>query len=516
MNDKGILYLAFFILLGIPAVSHAAGNSQKGDSVLNLKIERESPVGKSLRAYYTTSPATMHFADKSSISTARLSADIENFDAPVVVQNGDDHNIYGLEAESYYKLSNVATVWGHAGYHNSKTRNVAFCDVIGYETVAPFVIGDDIGGDLTSQQYDFGGGWGRTFGQWAMGVQGSYTAAIAHRAVDPRVRNIVSDLNVAIGGAHAVGQSYMVGLNCGVKVYHQNTDVDFYNPVTHAITMVYTGLGGTASRFKGADAQASTHRLTGFGATLQLVPTTRSDRFYASVSANFNNAGLILDGYNDLKFGSTSTATIDGRVSRLVTSGTVSFFPTLRGQYVNRTATENLFGSSAGNYEKIGERENYHHNRYMAALNLPVAWRLPAQRTLLTLDLTAAYCNDKEYLVEPARSLETNYITGSVTLDATKKLGNCWAVGLRLGYDGRFIGSTTAQWAGLDLTSPEGEMTLHNYKMSSCDVNAQHARLTVSHSIKTMVVSLSARYSRYDYKDLNKGHRIFTALSLSF
>lgn len=516
MNNKGITYLAISILLGIPAVSLAAGHPQKGDSILNLKIERESATGKSLRDYYTAAPATMHFADKSSISTARVTADIEKFDVPVVVQNGDGHNLYGLEAESYYKLSGISTVWGHAGYHNGKTRDIAFSDVIGYETVAPFVIGDDTGGDLSSQQYDFGGGWGRTFGQWAIGLQGDYTAAIAHRAVDPRVRNIVSDLNVTIGGARSIGPAYIIGLNCGVSIYHQDTDVDFYNPVTHAITMVYTGLGSTASRFKGADAQSTTHRMTGFNATLQFVPTTHSDRFYATLSGKMTRADLILDGYNNLNFGTTSTVSVDGRLSRLVTSGPVSFFPTLSGHYVNRAATENLFGSSAGNYEKIGQRENYNHNRYGAALDIPVSWRLKSHQTLLTLDLSGGYYNDKEYLIEPSRRVETNYFTGSLTLDVTKKIGGNWAVGLRLGYDGRFVGSTSAEWAGLDLTSPEGEMTLHNYNLSSCNANAQHAGLVISRPIKTMVVSLSARYTRYDYNDFNKGHRVFTALSLSF
>lgn len=513
MNNKGITYLIAFILLGTLA---SRASSQKGDSILNLKIERESPIGKDLRQYYTAGPSTMHFADKSSISNATVTADIEKFDLPVVMQEGRGHNMYGLSADSYYKLSMVSTVWGHAGYQNGKIRDVSFCDVIDYETLAPFVLCDDTGGNLKLQRYDFGGGWTRIYGSWTIGAGADYTALIAHRAIDPRVRNIVSDLNISIGGGRKIGSRYMIGLHCGVRIYHQNTDIDFYNPVSHAITMVYTGLGSTASRFKGADAQSSTHRLTEFNAGLRFVPVAHDDCFFASVSGRLANAGMILDGYNNLKFGSTATLTVDGSISRLVSMGRFSIFPTVSGYYIDRTATENLFGSSAENYDKIGERENYHHTRYGATLNIPVSWRPAGLGALITLDLRGGMLNDKEYLVEPARSLKSDYFTGGVTLDAEKKLGSNWALGLKLGYDGRFVSSTSADWAGLDLTSPEGLMCLSNYNMSSCDMSSLHAGITVSRSIKTTVVSLSARYERYDYKSLTDGDLFITGLSLSF
>lgn len=513
MSLKGIICVASLTLLVTTA---ASGQPQEGDSILNLKIERESAIGKSQRVYYTSGAATMHYADSSNFSSAALNADIRRFDAPVAVQNGGGHNLYGLTAESTCKLSSTTTVWGHAGYHNGKTRDIALCDVVGYETIAPYVAGDDTGGDLSSQRYDFGGGWSRTYGAWALGVEAGYSAAVAHRATDPRVRNIVSDLNVGIGGARHLWLGYMLGVNCGVRIYHQDTDVDFYNPTTHAITMVLTGLGSTASRFKGADAQSTTHRLRGFTATLQLVPVSGGDSFYASVTGDIAGADLILDGYNNLKFGSTATRTVDGRLSRLITAGRFSLFPTVSGHYMSRIAIENLFGSSAGNYEKIGERENYHHNRYGATFALPVSWRLHGPRAIITLDLQAGYLHDKEYLMELARNLETDYITSSVTLDASKKLGRHWAASLEVGYVGRVVKSTSATWGGLDLTSAIGEITLHNYRMASCDLNAVHGSITLSRALRTSVVSLSARYERCDYRHLNKGQSLVTNLSLSF
>lgn len=515
MTPKGIIYLVSFALVGISGTT-SAGNLRKGDSIMNLKIERESATGRSLRAYYTVTPATMNFADTANFSTAALTAESERLGRAVVVQNGRGHDLYGLSAESYYKLSPEATVWGHAAYHNGSTRDITFCDVVDYETVAPFVVGDDTGGNIRRQRYDFGGGWARTYNAWSIGLNADYRAEIAYRPTDPRIRDIVSDLNVGIGGARQLGERYLLGLNCGIRVYHQDSDVDFYNPVTHAITMVYTGLGDAAKRFKGADAQSASNRLTGFRASLQLVPRTHSDNFYAVVCGETADAGLILNGYNNLKFGTVATKSVSAQVSRLVTAGQLSFFPSVSIRYIDRVATENLFGSSAENYEKIGERKNYHHSRFAAALSLPASWRTPDRQAMLSADIRLACLSDKEGLIDPDRRLATDYLTGSITLEATKRIGSHWALGVSFGHQYRAIMSTSARWGALDLTSPEGAAALSNYEMASCEAEELLTGITASRAVKTMVIGLSLQYVRHDFKHLTDGNRFAAGLSITF
>ena len=515
MNYKGSLYLAIFIILGAAA---AYGRPQDDDSILNLKADRESPLGVSVRRYYMSGASTMHLADNKSVSTAGLTVDIDRSDIAVMTQNGSGHNLYGLSAETYYKLSPVSTVYGHAGYHNGKSRDIVFSDVIDYDAVAPFVLCDDTGGDLSRQRYDFGGGWNRIYGSgWSLGVQADYSATVAHRSVDPRVRNIVSDLNVGIGGGRRLGGRYLLGLNLGVRVYHQDTDVDFYNTVTHAITMVYTGLGTTSSRFRGADAQTGANRMTGFSASLQLVPMAHSDRLYAEVSAEVADAGLILNGYNNLKFGSTATSLFKARVSRLFTfDRAIKLFPTISAYARNRVATENLFGSSAENYEKIGERKNYHHDRYGIEFEMPASLNRSGTGAVFTLCPRAGYVKDKEYLVEPSRSLCVDYFFAGVSITANKKIARRWSIGATLGYDGRFVRSTSAEWGGLDLSTPIGLMCLSNYNMSSSDIRSQRVGFTASRAVRSVVVSLSAEIEHYDYKSLSEDNRLIAGLSLTF
>lgn len=507
--------IGIFLLGASPAIT--AGEALKGDTVLCLRTDRVSPVGGSIRNYYTDGPSTVHFADEASISSAGLTADLEKFDSPIVVQEGTGHNSFGLTAESYYKLSPRTTVWGHAGYHSGTIHDVKFCDVIDYESLAPFVLMDDTGGDLRFQRYDFGGGWNRTYDRWSIGAQASYRAAIAHRWIDPRVRNIVSDLDVSLGAALTVGTHYMLGLDLGVKVYHQDTDVDFYNPASHAITMVYTGLGSIASRFKGADAQSSAHRMTGFNASLRLVPKKKTDSYYAQIDGAVTNADLILNGYNNLNFGTTTTGSFTAKLSRLFHfSHGITMFPTLTGYVMSRVSTENIFGSSADNYVKIGERKNYHHDRYEVLADIPVAMDITHHNTVITVGLKAGYATEKEYLVEPVRRLATGCVIGGIVLDATKSFRNHWSIGAQVGYKGRFVSSTSAEWGGLDLTTPEGMMCQSNYRISSSDISAGEALITLSRAFSSIALSLSAGYTRYDYGGIDDGNNFTAALSVIF
>ena len=511
---RTIIFLASFLSI-TPSVVFAEGGYRNGDLLLALRNERESSVGGAIRSHYSAAPATLHLIDSISISGAAVTADIERFDQPIVMQAGSGHNDYSLSAESYYKLSPTSTITGRAAYSNGSIRSVTFSDAVDYATVAPFVIGDDTGGKFNRQQYSFGGGWGHTFDAWALGIEADYSAAIAYRAIDPRVKNTVSDLGVRIGGGRTIGSSYMLGISAGIRTYNQDIDVDFYNPTTHAITYVFTGLGSVSNRFKGADTQTASHSLIGFNAVIQLVPLTKSNRFYATLSGDFSTVNLILHGYRDLSFGSTATKKANLCVSRLFSVNRLTVLPTVSAALSKRTATENLFGSSDENYLKIGERKNYYHNCYRVAVSIPGTLSL-SQRTLMSASLHGEYLHDNEYLPQPSRSLKTDCVLLGVTIGATQRFGRHWTGGANIGMDSRNILSTSAAWGGLDLTTPEGEMTLSNYRMRSCDATMLTAGLSLSRAINSVAVTLSATYHHSNFSDINSGDRIVSALSLTF
>ncbi len=516
MKISGLYPFLFVTLLGSSVVKVTAEETLRGDVVMQLSVDRGTVIGHTLRNYYLSSPSTYNFADSISISSAYITADILRLDEAVMAQNGTGHNLYSVTADSYYKLSKRSTVWGHAGYYNGKKNNILFSDVIDYSLVGPYITADEDGGDLSLQRYTFGGGWTKMFGSWTVGLQADYRAEIAHRAIDPRVRNIVSDLSIDIGGARKLNRKYYIGLNAGILLYQQDTDIDFYRPSAHTIIQVLSGLGSTSSRFEGTKAQSSSHKLTAYKTSLQLVPVTHSNSFYALVEASVANNSLLLHDYSNLTFGTTATTLLSASLShRFSFSDRFILFPTIRGKMWERTGKENLFGASVDKYEKIGERENYKHTRTEASICIPLSFN-PVKNKSIALSLEAGYVSDNEKLLEPARSLKVDYISYNIVLEGNCSLGKRWNIGARIDAGGHKMLSTSAQWGGLDLTKPVGAMTLHNYQMASTNLTSQMAGINLSRSFNKIIATVSASLQHYDFKNHGEGNTIVGALSLTF
>lgn len=135
---------------------------------------------------------------------------------------------------------------------------------------------------------------------------------------------------------------------------------------------------------------------------------------------------------------------------------------------------------------------------------------------MLSADIRLACLSDKEALSDPDRCIATDYLTGGIALEATKRIGRHWALGLSFGHQYRAIMSTSARWGALDLTSPEGAAALSNYEMASCEAEELLTGITASRAVKDMVISLSVRYARLDYKRLTDGNRFAAGLSITF
>lgn len=516
MKRTGLFPIIIVTLLASSALKANAEETLRGDAIMQLSVDRGTVLGHTLRDYYLSGPSTYNFVDSISFSSAHLTADILRLDEAIVAQDGTGHNYYSLTANSYYKLSQKSTVWGHAGYRKADTQKILFSNVVDYELMGPFITGDEDGGNLSSQQYTFGGGWTKMFGKWTFGLQADYRAEIAHRAIDPRVRNIVSDLSIDLGGARNLGQKYYLGINAGIRLYQQDTDIDFYRPSAHTIVKVLSGLGSTSNRFEGTKVHSSSHKLTAYKGSLQLVPVTHCNGFYALLEASMSNNSMILHDYSNLTFGTTATTIFNASLSHRFTCGEkFILFPTMKGSLRKRIAKENLFGASADRYEKIGDRENYNSTYTQASLCIPVAYK-PNRKMSFGLALEAGYNSEEEKLIDPSRSLKIDYLNLGVVLEGNRSLGSKWSLGAKVQSDYNKILSTSAMWGGLDLTSKVGAMTLHNYEMASCDFVTEQAQLSLSRSFTNIVASFSASFQHYNFKNHGSGNALIASLSLSF
>lgn len=201
-----------------------------------------------------------------------------------VPQEGDGLLQGAFNAESFVRLNGRSVVTGNVSYQRGTRRNVIWNESSDYELLRPYVLADSVGGDLQREQYAFRGGWAAVVGNTRFGIEGSYRALHEYRNVDPRPRNISSDLHAKVSAGRNIG-AIGLDLACGYRKYSQSESVVFLNQ-KGANTSIFhmTGLGSHYSRFEGTGTFSNTgYRGNGFEACLLAYPVS-GERWIAGAS----------------------------------------------------------------------------------------------------------------------------------------------------------------------------------------------------------------------------------------
>lgn len=472
------------------------------------------PVEKQRTGAYSDNPAQMFYRDSITLSSATASADILRLQKPVMEQLGTGHTLAGLGAESYTRLNTASVVWGTAAFRTGSYRNLRWTDCIDYDRVAPYVLGDEAGGNLSTRRYTFSGGYARNYsGVWTFGADAAYRAEIAYRNRDPRVKTIVSDLDLRIGAAR-VFDTGVIGFSAALNIYNQNCDLDFYNPINDINTYTLTGMGTFYRRFMGNTNKNSGYQSLGYTLSAQWLPAA-GDGLSASVSFNSYRMEQMLRNFNNLTLGYTDNATLAANVAwRMNLTPSVVFRPVARGYYRKRTGTENLFGTAAGSsYDKIGDRKPYTHNVAQASVELPV--QIGLGTSYLTIAPSATYDYSIEKYTSPARRLCASRITPALMADFSVR-GTRWLWNVRChGFYG-MASNDRPLLTDLDTSTPLGQCVVRNFDMLSADRTGFGIYARISRALPQVVLSLSASFNYTDYKGQGNGHGASLGISAEF
>lgn len=470
--------------------------------------EAESFGARFRRDAVTGNPAAVTELLPFSVTTLGLHGFLSKTASTLPAEIGNGELTGSVTANSYRHLGKNTTVWGHARFHAGKIKGVCWNNSADYDLVGPYVIGDPVGGDLTTRSYDFGGGYAGESEKWRWGVEASYRAAIDYRGRDPRDKIIVSDLDVSIGGGfRPAGSGLAIGLAGNVKVYNQTAAIEFYNPLNDIPTYAMTGLGSYYPRFSGNSGRNTAYSGAGFGLSVSLFPV--SDNSGRPVRAQIEMSNLRLRQYmrdfNNLELTHTSTSSLAGEYGMMFgnlderTSGICYGF-TVRGHYNRKTGTENLVGSSTGNnYPIIGERENYRKTVAGASLTLPVELRLdPSNRIGLTLG--GSYTSVSESLIEPFRKVSATNVTPSLCGEWSHRFTKGAILTIDAEVSRRFTTPGTITLTALDTASELGAAVMRDISLTTSDITAYGLSAKVEFPVvDSAALYLKAAWERRDF-----------------
>lgn len=325
---------------------------------------------------YNTSVAASAYRRQVNISTLSLRYDMRNEERPMLQAEGSGLHLGRLQVESYMHLNKRSTVEANASYRRGVKQNVCWNSSSDYALLYPYIGADSIGGNLQVEQYAFGGSYAHRGEKFTFGIGADYRALHEFRKVDPRPRNITSDLKINLGGGYNF-KEYMLGVSLGARIYNQEHSVDYYSikgPNTNQLPM--TGLGTYYDRFAGSGEVHTDYRFKGFGysASLQFVPKVAEGwRAMADYSALKINREL--PQYNNITLTTLRTQQLSAIVSYSATEDRIRWAVGAEGYYELRRGDENILNVSASSSDMILDTYTmYEGHTINAAITAGVEW----------------------------------------------------------------------------------------------------------------------------------------------
>lgn len=463
------LALGASLCCGVSAVAETPADSIaiRVSSLIGNVAASETSTWNMRMAVASGSPAAMFYGSPFSLSSAYVKGDYLHRDRPLRVQDGTGHSLATVAAKSYMRLSRSTVVWGDANFRTGRLHDVCWNNAADYDLVGPYVLADSVGGDLDERRYSFSGGYAGYKRGWTWGAHASYTACIDYRNRDPRDKIVVSDLRVSLGASGQICGRYALAVDGAMRVYNQESDIDFYNPNNLIRLYALTGLGMWYPRFSGNTANSVAYSGVGLGGGLSLVPVAEADaEVFASARFMFQPVKQTLRDFNNLELTRSQHYEASFRVGvALHPGGNVRLTPQVEGSLHRQLGFENIFGSSVGNnYLLIGTRRNYYHDRVFGCVSVPVEVRC-SQSVIVDVCPRGTLHYSREDYRSPHRYLEAS------KAGACLKAGAHWrcAASVMLSLEGEggheFSLSTRSSLAGIMLTSGIGTTVLENFEM---------------------------------------------------
>lgn len=407
---KRIFYISLFL-------TAATTSAQQTD--VQMRWMDNSLLSRNMATVRYDNPAMMKNRYNASLTSVGASWLFDSQEQARAIEEGDGSNRADISAEAFIKKGKN-DIWGEAGYSVGQRRNVLFNESSDYSRIYPYVTADLVGGDLHEETYRFSGGFAHTLKNGiTLGASAGYKALLAYRTVDPRPRNLTSDLDFAVG---MKWKWLDVALKAGK--YKQTNVVKFYNETYQPTVYHATGLGTDYYRFRGTNTNTY-YNGRDFGA--QIGASSRFGKTEAGVVAAYDYFGFdkIISSLNELPMASVAERTY--RITAY------ALFRPAQGHSIaieanasreRRDGKENIFGEAENNiYPEIASLSMFRHAQTEATAKVSYEYLRKSLR--LQLDATAGYATDRWRYTEPERRMEANHPI--VGFDATLSVmaGRC-------------------------------------------------------------------------------------------
>ena len=354
-------------------------------------------------------PSVKVLTRKYSLTSVSVGTTLRNESRAVMPHFGKGEISGNFNANTFITHKKGAT-WGNASYTNGKIADVQFNETSDYAMLYPYTLGDSVGGDLRFQNYRFGGGVNTALdSNWKLGIEAQYRADLAYRQIDPRPKNLVTDLDATIGASRRIAGKYIIGLDLNAGKYKQTNSLRFFSELGVPNVVHFTGLGTQYYRFQGSNYE---NYYKGYSTGGSVGLASKSDGWFGNIGYKYFTFQKIISTLNELPMARATEHCANAELAYLYDRST-HWSIKAQTEFRHKTGVENIFGDAADNVYpmilSLAQFSSYDSNTELSTLygqnNDIHSWNV---------SMSLSYLSHSEKYKSPAQNLTLAHAGGKI------------------------------------------------------------------------------------------------------
>lgn len=411
------------ILLSLSLIAHHADISASHTDTLRISVANE------VCGLWRVTPS----AYEGATNLLRPDGSITQIGASAIWHSGQDYTrpwqgTASRTAEAFAKTrlrNRSGLIAGEAAYTRGSYTGTHGSETLEASMLYPYLTVDSVGGTLHCEQYRFAGSVYDSIGHFIFGGGASYRALLEYRRVDPRPRNVTSDLNIHVSSAIKVNRHNVIALTLSARRYSHAGDMTVINPIGSAKIYHMTGPESHYVRFAGTGTEWL-YSGPAYGARISCVPVSESGLLLTAGYDRQTTTQQLKD-LNRLPLTRLLTESADVQCGWRLRWSQWRCMPYVYTSAARRRGTENIFGdASAGIYHQIASLQLYGLDDSRIGAGLAGQWQqTPTNHLLLQTQMYMLH-SDEQHRSPDYQRHETK-LEGNATLSATWLIGKCLA-----------------------------------------------------------------------------------------
>ena len=348
---------------------------------------------------------------------------------------GNNFNNYSVNASGVIHKEKIGTLYGSAEYARGLDKSIGWSSIRHFDTYAPYLSSDSIGGNVNWEMYAIKGGYGFSLNdRWSLGAQFSFKGEQAYRLTDPRLINTTSWLNFDVSASYSSSHKQQLLFTLGYERNKQYLTERYWMPGLQDRFFHAYGFGMYNDMYSRVSfGYSRMHYIQGFNARIAYIqPLENNSHIITSIETSYKD--LKTEETSILNLYRSKTIQLNPSLEYQLKRGAFSLTVNAEAEFRIRTGYENIYDqiiidkpNNIYDYRLISTRQNYNALNKGGLIQIKPSYNFSQNHTLSAIVGSHYFMREEEYKsklhhvanqwIEPHAGVGYEYYNNKSTLD---------------------------------------------------------------------------------------------------